>query len=265
MAAFGNRDNPRVVDDYVRALHEIMAENGIAPVRQPPGHIVSPNATFAQVVQYTDWYIADRGGRSYYQRPENPLYRYNRYMRMLRQIQLTEHRKAHIDIGCGAGLFSWAFLDWATSNGVDQDRIDIYGIDHSQSMIDLAREMRDRLTQYLPDFPQLHYFPEVGHLLQELNNNHRRDTTYTITLGHVLVQAHDPNSIRDFTRVIAHTVRLENPRNSCNLIAVDALNRVPQLAMGWQALLDSLRQAGILSRTVINGNHEKAAVLYLEP
>ena len=245
MVAFGNRDNPRVVDDYVRALHEIMAENGIAPVRQPPDHIVTPDATLSQVAQYTDWYIADRGGGWYYPRPANPRYRYNRYISMLRRFRTSDYREAHVDIGCGPGLFSWAFLDWATNNGIGYNDIDLYGLDHSPAMVELARMIRDKLVRRIADYPNLSYFSNVESVLREVEENHRQGTRYTITLGHVLVQAHAPDNIRDFTQVITRTVRLRNPLNACRLIAVDAVGRAPQFAAGWQALLDSLEQSSV--------------------
>ncbi len=69
----------RVKAHYRRVICEVMAEYGIYPPLSSPNHVVPQNATFAQVVRYTDFYIGM--GNNY---PNaQPHYRYNRYLGIL--------------------------------------------------------------------------------------------------------------------------------------------------------------------------------------
>ena len=139
----------------------------------------------------------------------------------------------------------WAFLDWAREGNLAQDQIDLYGLDHSPQMINLAQQMRRRLVRHIAGYPELRYTHDVDTLLQELYIHHRARTDYTITLGHVLVQAQHPDAILDFTRVIAQVVGLMGIGSNCVLMAVDARRRPDPFATGWDRLMESLRQAGI--------------------
>lgn len=230
------RQTPLAKDYYLDAIDAILAENGIA--RSDPGYIVSPDASFETAVRYTDWYC--RGNV----RP-NPHYRYDRYREIVGHWKPTGRREAHVDIGCGAGLFSWAFLDWAREAGLSHDSIDLYGLDHSTPMINLAHQLRERLAGQIPDYPILRYTDAVDTFLQELYIHHRARTDYTITLGHVLVQAQHPDAILDFTRVIAQVVGFMDIGSTCVLMAVDARLRPDPFAVGWDKLLEILGRSGI--------------------
>ena len=87
-----------------------------------------------------------------------------------------------MDLGCGAGWFSWVFLDWAAERGVGYDRLDLYGLDHCPAMLQLAQGARRRLLQYVPDYPVFHCSSEVDALCGLLTENHRENTDYTVTL-----------------------------------------------------------------------------------
>ena len=108
-------------------------------------------------------------------------------------------------------------------------------------MINLAVETRARLMQNVANYPELHYFHSVDALCNQLTENHRDDTDYLITFGHVLVQAHDVHAIRDFTRVIDHIFELLGD-SQCYvaLAAIDARRRSAELNEGWAALLNHL-------------------------
>ena len=228
--------SPLVGELYSRVLDEIMNQNNIDSPQYRPDHVVRANANLTQVAQNTKYYCCSGG---------NPPYRYRRYREVLGCMRPSGNREAHVDIGCGAGLFSWVFLDWARAANVPFDRVDLYGLDHSPAMINLARRMRTGLARNVGNYPSIHYTHNVDSLLNEITNRHRAGTDYTITFGHVLAQARTPGAIRNFARVIAHIIRLLDAQANCALMAVDARNWSSAFASGWDALLDSIGRAGI--------------------
>ena len=245
----------RIQDHYQPAIAAIMAEHNIP--RLPIGyrnHIVPPNATFKAAAQHTELFIGGRADR-------RPHYRYRRYREVLSLVPHRERRLTHVDIGCGAGLFSWVFLDLAQDRGLAHASIDLYGLDHSMAMVALAWEARARLMPQIPAYPALHSAVDADLIIHALTNNHREGTDYVITLGHVLAQANTPANIQAFTRVISHIMALPNNQADFPLIAVDAQNWAVHFGAGWGALLTSLEQAGIghepvvVPRTAINDNN----------
>ena len=167
------------------------------------------------------------------------------------------------------GCFLGPFLDWATTNGVDHGEVDLYGFDHSPAMIYLAKEIRARLIQDIPDYPELHYGRDLDLLLQELKNNYRESSDYTITFGHVLAQAHAPADIKAFTRVILDILKLMDDGSNCFVVAVDARGASIPFAEGWCSLMMSLEGANIrykrheVKRTSINDcGRARVASLY---
>ena len=261
--------NPGIPQASIRYLYhdvirQIMAEHSIGPV-QNPSHIVEADAGFDEVVRHTHWYV-DLSDRQ-------PHYRYRRYREVLGRVK-PGRRIGQIDIGCGAGLFSWAFLDWARANGLTCDRIDLYGLDHSPEMINLAQQVRAKLILDIPNYPVLRYAHEVATLLSELNAHHRESTDYIVTFGHVLVQAHSPRDIGNFVEVIfeAQTLGMSGAHPQCALLAVDAStgNWSAELAEGWDLLLNDLAEFGIghqkisVPRTQINDNN-RAKIAQLQP
>ncbi len=260
----------RIKYQYQRILRDLMKENGISPIGPAspcPSHVVPKDAGFTEVVQHTDSYVGEGNDA----RPDAwPHYRYRRYMEVLQRLKASKRRRAHVDIGCGAGLFSWVFLDWATSKRVPFDRVELYGLDHSTAMISLAQKLRTRLIQYVPNYPELHYCYELESLLDELTENHRKGTDYTITFGHVLVQAHNPHDMDTFTQIITHIQNLMDTQSNCVMMAVDAGNWPLTFAEGWSVLLSSLEGANIwieetpVKETAINDStRSKIATLSL--
>ena len=100
----------------------------------------------------------------------------------------------------------------------------------------------------IANYPDLHYTYDVSVLLRRLTNNRRQATDYTITLGHVLAQAHSSHDILNFTRVITHVLRLLDAQSNCFLIAVDARYWQSEFTSGWDLLLNSLERVGIGNR-----------------
>ncbi len=175
-----------------------MAENGIQSSNPgQPSFEISSNDGLPEVLQYADWYVAGRGDNE-------PHHRYNRYMSRLRGHPVPSKRQAHVDIGSGTGLFSWTFLDWAAENGIAFDRLDLYGLDHCQAMIDVAEMARIKLAKIIINYPTMNYCNDVDLLLPKITKNHQYGTDYLVTFGYVLIQANTPQNIHEFARVIAH-------------------------------------------------------------
>ena len=254
---------PLIRDLYVPALQRVMDERGIAQPAHRPSPVVGPNTSFDDVVRNTAWYcwLADT----------QPHYRYRRYREVLQRIRLPsgDYRVVHLDIGCGAGLFSWAFLDWARSGHVGYGRVALYGFDHSPEMINLAHQLRNQLTQNVPDYPDLRYTSDSATLLQDLTKEYQSGTIYIITFGHVLVQAHDYDlgDIAGFAQIITQIVK-QYDRWNCVLVAVDAKGWPVTFASGWSTLLSNLTGSGVehkmfsVRHTSINDdNRAKIALL----
>ena len=253
---------------YRRVIREIMAEYGIPlPVVQP-NFVVRRDASLECVVQHTDVYVGK--GNALFFTNARPHYRYHNYIGTLRWLNLhyptfPERRVANVDIGCGAGLFSWVFLDWAKEKGVGLDRVDLYGLDHSPAMLDLAGMVRNKLIQQIASYPELHYREDVDALIRELKGNYREGTDYIITFGHVLVQAQSSSDIDSFTRIIVYVCKLMDAQSNCVLVAVDASagDRPTRFAAGWNSLLDNLEHEGIQSDPATPiGNSAKLTRLY---
>ena len=224
---------------YVNVIREIMAEHNVEHA-QHASYIVQANAEFGEVIQHTDRHAV--GGVN-----SRPHYRYDRYSEVMALIAPSTRRIAHVDVGCGAGLFSWVFLDWATDRGLECGQLELYGLDHSPAMIALAYEVRARLTPHLPAYPDLHYADAVDVIINELTAQHRAGTDYIITHGHVLaqVQAQAPGNIENFARIIYHILQLPNDQANYTLIAVDAQHQSPMFTEGWGSLLANLDRVGI--------------------
>lgn len=248
-----------------------MDEHEIPPVGRPPNHVVPASAGFTEVTQYTDWYVADRGlGIWPNYRRNQPNYRYRRYLEALGLLNAGGRREAQVDIGCGAGLFSWAFLDWARAQEIAYSNIDLYGYDHCRAIISLAGTIRDELIQRAPDYPILHYEHNIDSFLSLLTGQSQPDTDYNVTLGHVLVQSQAPDDIRTFTRIILHVLELLEPNCNCMLVALDSRRSSNVFADGWNELFRMLVAAGVeyqqidVPRTAIsNSNDTKLAIVQL--
>ena len=249
MVSFNVQHGLLIKECYRHVIDEIMLEYGITPwpgqSRPQNSHIVEIGTNFERAVQHTDSFTGRHDTQKYY--------RYNRYMRELRRhVKPGIRRVAHIDIGCGAGLFSWVLLDWATENGLGHDRVDLYGYDYSPAMIRLAVEIRLKLVQVIPSYPSLYYDHDIDAFLHRLKMAWRPDTDYIITFGHVLVQSYARNrsSIeKSFAQIIDSVMKLQSAGSTCELIAVDARGASIRLTEGWKLLLDSLGQHDILHRS----------------
>ncbi len=232
-----------------------MCEEHIPEATIRPPSEVSADASFAAVVQYADWYIAGRGDRQHD-------YRYNRYYNVLKNtlnsMQIKEDTKiAHIDIGCGTGLFAWTLLDWAEEKEIDCDKVSLYGYDCCTEMIRLAQKTRMRLLTQCPAYPDLHYGDDCAAFLSGIATMPHVYTDYLITLGHVLAGNHEPDDISEFGGIITKIVQLKNPSDTVWLLSSDATSdrHRPSSAEGWNALLAALQAAGIKcsSRFVATG------------
>ena len=200
-----------------------------------------------------------------------PHYRYRRYLEMLSVYEPSNAQVALVDLGCGAGVFSWVFLDWARLTNRPLDGLSLYGFDHSPAMLRMAQKTRDYIRPHVPGYPELRTSTTPDGLCDLLTKNHTPGTSYLITLGHVLVQSHAPGDLQGFSRIITHVISLPNRPSTTELLAVDARNEGDMFAEGWKLLADGLVQAGIrceefpVRTSAINNNRgAKRARLKLE-
>ena len=231
----------RVRDLYKDVLLEIMAENEIEPLplETPPTPIVPPNAEFREVVQSTYFYLHTRDY------PRYDHYRYRRYIEMLRLLRPTEGSNAIVDVGCGAGTFSWAFLDWAREVGIEYDSIVMYGLDHSQAMLKLAQITRDKLASSIVDYPAVLYSTDVDTLLVQMTENNHENMDYILTFGHVLAQSNTPHDIQSYTRIIMHILHQMDRSRNCVLVGVDARGASANFLEAWNALIENLTDSNL--------------------
>lgn len=261
MTTFNPQRGQRVKAHYQDAIQDIMSEYDI-DMPQKPDYEIEKDTGFADAVRYTEYYI----GKTQDDRPDNqPHYRYSRYLGVLlnslQKFSTPERRIAHVDIGCGAGLFSWAFLDWATENKIGFDSLGLYGYDHCSAMIRLSEEIRDKLAIHITGYPDIYYCDRVDELSTLLSETYRENTDYIITFGYVLVQAHTSREIKKFTKAIHSVAELMDDGTDCMLVADDSNRwrnddsgrRVYEFQEGWNSLLESLEQIGIQHNTVRNG------------
>ena len=226
-----SQSQPLIRDLYFGVLDGVMAEYDIQPWPRKRDHVVLPDAGFTEVVQHSDWWLRRNDTDTYY--------RYKRYRDILKHVELTDMRTVHVDIGCGGGAFSWAFLDCIRSNGLSLDRVGLYGFDHSPEMINLAHRMRAGLMTDVENYPELHYTNNLNNLLTEVRESHSEPTMYLITFGHVLIQASSKEARLDFIGVIYKILELMGSDSCCVAIAVDARKRIG-LAESWRIILGTL-------------------------
>ena len=229
-----------VKDHYREVIKEIVARCGLKPLDKPPPSAVSATAGFNEALLHTDWFVHRGDSR--------PHYRYRRYRELLDYLETSGERcVANVDIGSGAGVFSWVFLDWASDHNLTFDHIDLYGFDHSEAMKNLAHLVRSGLTQYIDDYPTLRYSCDSNELVLQLTQNHAVGTDYVITLGHVLAQTYRSASgdIEKFADIIAQICKFLDDASTCVLIAADARGATPFFTAGWNLLLEGLTSAGI--------------------
>ena len=269
-----------IKDTYQGIIRQIMREQKppVPVMHSPPPRDIFPNDGVAPILQHTDWYLhqGDIYSAKQFGHPYRPHYRYRRYLEALNEInrfgQPFGGRIVHVDIGCGAGLFSWVFLDWAISSQIEYGRIDLYGLDHCQEMINLAYLMRTKFIGRIGDYPMLHYFSDLNDFIPHLTHSQNENADYVITFGHALVQAFqsDRKNILTFAQIIENIIWVMKAQFSCKLIAVDARRESSTFTVAWELLLNTLRQAEIghqlydMRATAINNSNDvRLASLYL--
>lgn len=250
----------RIRNLYVRAIRRIMVKCGIEGAKGPPSPAVRPNASFADVLLYTDWYATKRGN-------EEEHYRFDRYYKVINESlkpKSARSRWAHIDVGCGAGLFSWAFLDWAARRGIEYSNITLHGYDACPQMIRLAKMIRMKLRRNVPGYPLLHYHHNRSSFIRKLANS-QIDSDCLITFGYVLAGNHTENDIRAFHRVVLAALGAVQGKRKVYLLASDARSiwGASQSDEGWDKLLAALRSSGVKSRPLflVGGSGDRCVLL----
>ena len=232
-------------DIYVSAIREIMAQHEIEAAPAQPQYEVGTGASFTDAVQYTDWYLTTHGN-------DVEHYRFDRYFNAIDQVFGNyAGRLIHIDIGCGAGPFSWAFMDWATKRGMASADLSLYGYDPSQEMIRLAWMLRAKMRSADPSYPDLQYDSNYASFIRRLANI-RGHADCLITFGHVLAGNHDHDDIGSFTRIIDRVTRLTDHLDQVWLLASDATSdrHRDSFESGWSTLLLALQEIGVQRRSV---------------
>lgn len=229
-------------DLYVSAIRKVMDKQGVAGAKTQPSCDVSPNASLPDVLQYTDWYATERGNEAEH-------YRFDRYRRAINHGLVNGGNKwAHIDVGCGAGLFSWAFLDWAVSRGVECSSVTLHGYDACPEMIRLAWMLRAKISPDVPCYPDLHYEDNINAFIRKLGSK-RIDADCLISFGYVLAGNHNDDDIRAFQRIAAAVLDAALPGRGVYLLASDATygENLRLSTMGWEKLRAALRTRGVQS------------------
>lgn len=229
-------------DLYVQAIRAVMADKGIEPAATQPSPSVQPGASLTEALQYTEWYATER---------ENPKehYRFDRYRRAISHALVYGGDKwAHIDVGCGAGLFSWAFLDWAANRGVECANVTLHGYDACAEMIRLAWMLRAKISPAAPCYPDLHYEDNIEAFIRKLGSK-RIDADCLITFGYVLAGNHNDDDIHAFQRIAAAVLDAALPGRGVYLLASDATSALHsgQFEEGWEKLRAALRTRGVHS------------------
>ena len=136
-----------------------------------------------------------------------------------------------------------------TEHGIANSLVSLYGYDHCREMIRLSYVLRGRISESIADYPELYYFEDVKSLANRLelsSKNTSRTINHTITFGHVLAQAHSPEAIQAYTKIISTIVDLMDPRSTCLIGAVDAIGHFFEFSTGWNLLIESLTSCGMI-------------------
>ena len=233
---------------YVRAIRGIMRNHGVKEAKKPPSSSVHPKASFADVLRYTDWYATDRGSAAK-RGNKKEHYRFDRYYNAINKALISRAKQwAHIDVGCGAGVFSWAFLDWAAQRGIERSNITLYGYDACPEMIRLARKLRQKMRPRISGYPDLHYYATSRAFIPQLTD-HRMDADCLITFGYVLAANHDDKDIRTYKQIALAVLDGAAPGKKVYLLSSDSVGwAADQANEGWRKLLAALRASGVKAR-----------------
>ena len=221
------------LDHARRVIYEMMTASGI-PVDSHVSFDIRPETTFEHAVQYTYKHASSS--------------RYKFYKKILGyvtdELLSVGHRIAHIDIGCGSGLFSWALLDWAQEHGIEPDRLGLYGYDYSEEMIRLAEMIRLGVRETYSDYSVLHYFADSEEFLQRLTDDSDTNTDYFITFGYVLAWNQLDEDIDCFSQIIDHILGISGGHGKCFLLVGDAASK-GDFVSGWDKLLYAFQESNI--------------------
>ena len=181
-------------------------------------------------------------------------FRYNYFSRALANLpdRFIRDGVYHIDVGCGAGVFSWALLDLMRECEIAYDNTILYGYDYCPTMIDIARMIRCILKEHIPDYPSISFDSDIDLFIETINTVGCLDQNILITFGYVLAGHHSLEDIRGFARIISHAVQSKTPNSTCILLSCDAISAPSSSAVcaGWSALRSSLAGLHISSNVI---------------
>lgn len=189
--------------------------------------------------------ISLQGAIEYTSRYDQP-YRYKRYHEALAEVlqekllfSPASRRIVNLDLGCGAGLFSWVVRDYMLEKyGKNDSDIRLIGYDRAKNMIRLATLFR----KHLPMRINFTGYSKIGKVKKVLSREDFSDCDVIVTFGHVLVQTKGKhNAVSHFCNIIYSLF----PANCCVLVAVDAITRAWAFDDAWKDLRVALEEAGI--------------------
>lgn len=223
-----------IADCYQKTLREIKCQyiKGGCNHEADYGYKIPLDISLEGAIKYTGRY--------------DESYRYERYHKalgkMLEEKSLfspANRRVVNLDLGCGAGFFSWIVRDYMLEKyGKNDGDIRLIGYDRAESMIRLAALFR----KHLPMGINFTGYSKIGKIKKVLSGEDFSDCDVIVTLGHVLIQTKDNDAaIRGFCNII----RSLFPANCCVLVAVDAITRAWAFHDAWKNFRAALEEAGV--------------------
>ena len=195
-------------DRYVGVIDRMASRFG----RESGDHVIPRDATLARCIDYSARYL--------YERDTVEHYRYKRYMQALEDLlrDYGDHRKtstiAHVDVGCGPGLFSWVVHDYFRHRE-PRTGIELHAYDHSPTMVELAGLIwREFETGVYLDATS-----DLDELISQVMQG-GPPADVIVSFGHVLVQTSDQEDAIDRFADVLSCIQLY----SNLVVAVDAQN-----------------------------------------
>ena len=223
-------------DNYIPVLKSITRSHG----QRPATAQIGPQESLQETIWYTREYVVNNTTEHF-----RYDYYWNALSRALTRLRFDpgDRRIVHLDIACGAGVFSWVVYDhMAAPDTPNPDYVDYYGYDHCAAMIELAGLFLERF----PDRYEFKGFSDLEEISTTLEEEDFSNCDVVVTFGYALLQVlDDPAALGNFASIISGVF----PSRSCIMVAADAHNdHATRAAFRGQcdALENALNDAGIV-------------------
>ena len=234
-------------DRYVDVIDRMASRFG----RESGDHVIPRDATLARCIDYSARYL--------YERDTVEHYRYKRYMQALEDLlrDYGGHRKtstiAHVDVGCGPGLFSWVVHDYFRHQEPGTG-IELHAYDHSPTMVELAGLI-------WREFETGFYLGATSDL-DELTSQVMQGgppADVIVSFGHVLVQTSgQENAVGSFADILSCILLDSNL-----VVAVDAQSdpAIQKFHLSIDRLIEALADHGLEFRSKVQRRGSLTAVV----